>query len=172
MNSDATEADAAGADIIHISPRLINAQLASSPTSAAGFYRPLTKTADDFDSDGYNGDDVDDDDIVLLPSYNDTPMSELATSRSHDRLLHDESLEEEPTATTVTTTSPSEFVKRHLHDRLHKSSLFEATINFTNSIVGAGIIGLPFALKQAGFGAGITLLVGLTVVVGNRLVRV
>lgn len=48
----------------------------------------------------------------------------------------------------------------------HKSSLFGAVSNFVNSIVGAGIIGLPHALDSAGLGAGLLLLfaiAGLTV---------
>ena len=35
------------------------------------------------------------------------------------------------------------------------STVFEASFNFVNSIVGAGIIGLPFAIKQCGFVSGI-----------------
>lgn len=37
-----------------------------------------------------------------------------------------------------------------------------AVFNFVNSIIGAGIIGLPFALNEAGFVAGLVLLVGIT----------
>ena len=37
--------------------------------------------------------------------------------------------------------------------------------NMTNSIIGAGIIGQPYAMKQAGLLTGITLLIILTVVV-------
>ena len=40
-----------------------------------------------------------------------------------------------------------------------KSSMPAAVFNFVNSIIGAGIIGLPFALNEAGFGGGIFLLV-------------
>merc|ERR1712166_114757 len=38
------------------------------------------------------------------------------------------------------------------------SSLAEASFNYINSIVGAGIIGLPFAVKEAGFFLGLILL--------------
>jgi len=38
------------------------------------------------------------------------------------------------------------------------SSIPGACFNFINSIVGAGIIGLPFAVKEAGFGLGLCLL--------------
>ncbi|KFY14829.1 hypothetical protein V491_05890 [Pseudogymnoascus sp. VKM F-3775] len=45
------------------------------------------------------------------------------------------------------------------------SSLQAAISNMSNSILGAGIIGQPYALKEAGLAAGVTLLVVLTVVV-------
>ncbi|KAK8107767.1 Vacuolar amino acid transporter 2 [Apiospora kogelbergensis] len=40
-----------------------------------------------------------------------------------------------------------------------------AFMNMANSIIGAGIIGQPYAFKQAGLLAGVTLLIGLTVIV-------
>jgi sodium-coupled neutral amino acid transporter 11 len=39
-----------------------------------------------------------------------------------------------------------------------RSTVMDATFNFTNSIVGAGIIGLPYALKQSGLVTGLFLL--------------
>lgn len=44
-------------------------------------------------------------------------------------------------------------------------SIFESFVNMANSIVGAGIIGLPFAFKEAGLWTGVILLIGLTIVV-------
>lgn len=41
----------------------------------------------------------------------------------------------------------------------------EAVLNFTNSIIGAGIIGLPYAFNQSGFVLGVILLTGLTFLV-------
>ena len=42
------------------------------------------------------------------------------------------------------------------HDNLeNKSSILAASFNFINSIVGAGIIGLPFALYECGFVSGV-----------------
>jgi sodium-coupled neutral amino acid transporter 11 len=38
-------------------------------------------------------------------------------------------------------------------------------MNMANSIIGAGIIGMPYAFRQAGLLAGVVLLVGLTIVV-------
>ncbi|EMC97454.1 hypothetical protein BAUCODRAFT_33171 [Baudoinia panamericana UAMH 10762] len=46
-----------------------------------------------------------------------------------------------------------------------KSGLKSAFMNMANSIIGAGIIGQPYAFKQAGLFTGITLLIVLTVVV-------
>ena len=39
------------------------------------------------------------------------------------------------------------------------SSVMEASFNFINSIVGAGLIGIPFAFNEAGLGMGLLLLV-------------
>ncbi|KAI1149167.1 transmembrane amino acid transporter family protein [Nemania diffusa] len=46
-----------------------------------------------------------------------------------------------------------------------KSGLQSAFMNMANSIIGAGIIGQPYAFKDAGLVAGVALLVGLTVVI-------
>ncbi|KAI8634169.1 aspartic peptidase domain-containing protein [Xylariaceae sp. FL1651] len=46
-----------------------------------------------------------------------------------------------------------------------KSGLRSAFMNMANSIIGAGIIGQPYAFKDAGLAAGIVLLVSLTVVI-------
>lgn len=40
------------------------------------------------------------------------------------------------------------------------STIPQALFNFVNSIVGAGIMGLPFAIKEAGLGLGLVLLIG------------
>ncbi|KJZ78781.1 hypothetical protein HIM_01554 [Hirsutella minnesotensis 3608] len=49
--------------------------------------------------------------------------------------------------------------------RRPKSGLRSAFMNMANSIIGAGIIGQPYAMRQAGLLAGVVLLVGLTVIV-------
>ncbi|KAK8039220.1 aspartic peptidase domain-containing protein [Apiospora rasikravindrae] len=46
-----------------------------------------------------------------------------------------------------------------------KSGLKSAFMNMANSIIGAGIIGQPYAFKQAGLLTGVSLLIGLTVIV-------
>lgn len=52
-------------------------------------------------------------------------------------------------------------------DLLHRprSGLSSAFMNMANSIIGAGIIGQPYAFRQAGLVSGVVLLVALTVVV-------
>ena len=52
-------------------------------------------------------------------------------------------------------------------DLLHRprSGLSSAFMNMANSIIGAGIIGQPYAFRQAGLISGVVLLVALTVVV-------
>ncbi|KPM45810.1 Vacuolar amino acid transporter 2 [Neonectria ditissima] len=49
--------------------------------------------------------------------------------------------------------------------RRPKSGLKSAFMNMANSIIGAGIIGQPYAIRQAGLLAGVALLVGLTIIV-------
>ena len=53
----------------------------------------------------------------------------------------------------------------HLPTARPKSSLWSAFMNMANSIIGAGIIGQPYAFKQAGLTMGVILLVCLTVTV-------
>ncbi|KAF4508390.1 hypothetical protein G6O67_004775 [Ophiocordyceps sinensis] len=53
----------------------------------------------------------------------------------------------------------------HAEMRRPKSGLQSAFMNMANSIIGAGIIGQPYAIRQAGLLSGIVLLVGLTAVV-------
>ena len=41
----------------------------------------------------------------------------------------------------------------------NKSGLLGCTANLINAIVGSGIVGIPFAIKEAGFVAGIVLVI-------------
>jgi solute carrier family 38 (sodium-coupled neutral amino acid transporter), member 11 len=52
-----------------------------------------------------------------------------------------------------------------LHSARPRSGLKSAFMNMANSIIGAGIIGQPYAFKQAGLITGIILLISLTVTV-------
>jgi len=45
-----------------------------------------------------------------------------------------------------------------------RGTMMDGIANMANSILGAGIIGLPYAIRQAGFVTGIALLVGLAIV--------
>lgn len=92
---------------------------------------------------------------AVEPSANGIPLSS-----HHEPLLQgDESL-------------PSALDFRHaLHEQTlqhlnrPKSSLRSAMSNMANSIIGAGIIGQPYALRQAGLLTGVLLLIALTVTV-------
>lgn len=53
----------------------------------------------------------------------------------------------------------------HLPNARPKSGMRSAFMNMANSIIGAGIIGQPYAFRQAGLTMGIILLVGLTITV-------
>lgn len=57
------------------------------------------------------------------------------------------------------------YVPLPLPESIPRSSLLAAFTNMSNSIIGAGIIGLPYALLNAGLLTGIVLLIALTVVV-------
>jgi sodium-coupled neutral amino acid transporter 11 len=74
----------------------------------------------------------------------DTPES--SKSDLH-QLIQDEDVEEKP-----------------------RSTITMASFNFINSIIGSGIIGMPLALKEAGFGLGILLVILITVVTDYSLV--
>ena len=50
----------------------------------------------------------------------------------------------------------------HLPDARPKSGMRSAFMNMANSIIGAGIIGQPYAFRQAGLTMGTILLIGLT----------
>ncbi|KAK2763997.1 hypothetical protein FQN54_009616 [Arachnomyces sp. PD_36] len=70
---------------------------------------------------------------------------------------------EAPSVTVATT--DFEDPEEHLESARPRSGLQSAFMNMANSIIGAGIIGQPYAFKQAGMVMGIILLVCLTVTV-------
>lgn len=47
------------------------------------------------------------------------------------------------------------------------SSTLSAVLNFTNAIIGAGVIGMPFALLESGFWIGIFMTIAVAVIVGK-----
>ena len=69
-------------------------------------------------------------------------------------------------APSVTFANELDFVPEdHLESARPKSGIRSAFVNMANSIIGAGIIGQPYAFRQAGLITGITLLIGLTITV-------
>ncbi|KAK4242079.1 hypothetical protein C8A03DRAFT_40502 [Achaetomium macrosporum] len=111
--------------------------------------------------------------------FDDLDASDPLSSSSHIPHHHHHQQQRVPLLTgieapsvTVATTPTSPF---HSHEDAEtwaaaertrpKSSLPSAFMNMANSIIGAGIIGQPYAFRQAGLLAGIALLVGLTFVV-------
>lgn len=62
-------------------------------------------------------------------------------------------------------TSDDFFPEDHLEDARPRSGMKMAFMNMANSIIGAGIIGQPYALRQAGMAMGILLLAALTITV-------
>ncbi|KAL6703035.1 hypothetical protein ACN47E_010311 [Coniothyrium glycines] len=53
----------------------------------------------------------------------------------------------------------------HLESARPRSNMRSAFMNMANSIIGAGIIGQPYAFRQAGLVTGTVLLIGMTIVV-------
>lgn len=49
------------------------------------------------------------------------------------------------------------------------SSLSETSFNYINSIVGSGVIGIPYALARAGYGVGLLLLVFVAIITDYSL---
>jgi sodium-coupled neutral amino acid transporter 11 len=62
-------------------------------------------------------------------------------------------------------TSDDFFPEEHLENARPRSGMKMAFMNMANSIIGAGIIGQPYAFRQAGMTMGILLLTALTVTV-------
>jgi hypothetical protein len=60
---------------------------------------------------------------------------------------------------TSTTAGPPKRQISNLSLPKKKSEIAGACSNLVNSIVGAGIVGIPFAIKEAGFVAGVLLLI-------------
>ncbi|KAL4809051.1 transmembrane amino acid transporter protein-domain-containing protein [Aspergillus unguis] len=62
-------------------------------------------------------------------------------------------------------TSEEFFPEEHLEDARPRSGMKMAFMNMANSIIGAGIIGQPYALRQSGMIMGVALLIALTITV-------
>ncbi|KAI9716041.1 MAG: hypothetical protein M1828_000508 [Chrysothrix sp. TS-e1954] len=69
-------------------------------------------------------------------------------------------------APSITLASDGEFIPEdYLESARPRSGLQNAFMNMANSIIGAGIIGQPYAFRQAGLVTGIVLLIALTITV-------
>ncbi|KAI5300595.1 hypothetical protein KEM56_002338, partial [Ascosphaera pollenicola] len=88
-----------------------------------------------------------------------------------DGRIHSESHQSAPLLTNIEAPSVTVATSSALspedapEDSHSKSGLGSAFMNMANSIIGAGIIGQPYAIRQAGLLTGIVLLVALTVIV-------
>lgn len=69
-------------------------------------------------------------------------------------------------------TSDDFFPEEHLESARPRSGMKMAFMNMANSIIGAGIIGQPYALRQAGMAMGILLLTALTMTVDWTIRRI
>lgn len=57
---------------------------------------------------------------------------------------------------------PPSWDSEQLPDWLRRGAgVFEGTVNMANSILGAGIVGLPYSMRESGFVAGLVLLIGI-----------
>jgi solute carrier family 38 (sodium-coupled neutral amino acid transporter), member 11 len=57
--------------------------------------------------------------------------------------------------------------QKEVHE--HKSTMLGCTANLVNAIVGSGIVGIPYAIQQAGFGAGLFLILLCAVITEKSL---
>jgi sodium-coupled neutral amino acid transporter 11 len=68
-------------------------------------------------------------------------------------------------APSVTVAEESFDPEEHLESARPRSGMRSAFMNMANSIIGAGIIGQPYAFRNAGLVTGTVLLIGLTITV-------
>ncbi|KAF7503963.1 hypothetical protein GJ744_002988 [Endocarpon pusillum] len=108
-----------------------------------------------------------------LPRANGHPPDSPLWTDDDDDYLHSngDARQHAPLLTGITAPSDSPFLsdsfqpEDHLPDARPKSGMRSAFMNMANSIIGAGIIGQPYAFRQAGLTMGVILLVALTVTV-------
>ena len=139
--------------VISISSPRPNVQRQSSLSQHRPDGTPRTTNRVRFDiDDGQNGHPpegwVDEDDYLDSPSSQNAPLLTEITPPAESPFLADSFQPED-----------------HLPDARPKSGMRSAFMNMANSIIGAGIIGQPYAFRQAGMTMGIILLVGLTITV-------
>lgn len=70
-----------------------------------------------------------------------------------------ESQRSEDSASAFGVGDTKQLVLEESHSLLETSNLLQTSFNYINSIIGSGVVGIAYALKQAGFGLGLILLV-------------
>lgn len=105
------------------------------------------------------------------PTNRDSPASPLWIDDDDHRHGNGDVRQNTPLLSGITAPSDSPFLsdsfqpEDHLPSARPKSGMRSAFMNMANSIIGAGIIGQPYAFRQAGLTMGIILLIALTVIV-------
>lgn len=95
---------------------------------------------------------------------NDRQSDEFSTRSSFDS-IETLSLDGEVPSSSIGLLGQPSAMLTGIVEQAGKSNIHMAFMNMANSIIGAGIIGQAYAVKQAGLVAGILLLLGLTVVI-------
>ncbi|KAL6236120.1 hypothetical protein BDW75DRAFT_207778 [Aspergillus navahoensis] len=119
--------------------------------------------ADDTDDESHsNAENRDSEDVLWLDEEDYVDRGRSGRRHAGQRLPLLTNIE----APSVTLATSEEFFpEEHLESARPRSGMKMAFMNMANSIIGAGIIGQPYALRQSGMVMGILLLVALTVTV-------
>ncbi|ODN06280.1 putative sodium-coupled neutral amino acid transporter 11 [Orchesella cincta] len=99
------------------------------------------------------------------PPHNASNSSPVESSPEHTSINN-------PTTTAQTVVDDmSQLVQQmDIEEAYDKSSLSHASFNYINSIIGSGIIGMPYALHQAGLFAGLALMIVVAIITDYSLV--
>ncbi|KAL4927198.1 putative amino acid transporter [Aspergillus undulatus] len=163
--------DAISADIGSSTPDESGSPSAPSPLLDGQRRTPRTQNRvrfdieDDTEDEGRtDGDRRDSDEVLWVDEedYGDTDRGFSDRHHSGQRIPLLTNIE----APSVTLATSDEFFpEEHLESARPRSGMKMAFMNMANSIIGAGIIGQPYALRQSGVVMGIILLVALTATV-------
>ncbi|KAL7533600.1 hypothetical protein ACHAXR_008576 [Thalassiosira sp. AJA248-18] len=110
----------------------------------------------------------DDDDAAAHGSAHDNNNDSSTDYQKHSSPTNTSALETEAPATTAGGAPPTTQLS-NLSMPKKKSSILGASSNLVNSIVGAGIIGIPYALRMSGLWAGVLLLILVAVLTDKSL---
>ncbi|RWS12242.1 amino acid transporter-like protein [Dinothrombium tinctorium] len=70
---------------------------------------------------------------------------------------------EEQTQSELSPEDTKQLIDSATNRNIATSNLHETGFNYVNSIIGSGVIGIPYALRRAGFGLGVILLIAIAV---------